>query len=108
VTFSELPPAERVALAEHHVAQLPPTPGAPTFGLETLEIKRKVQLALCDDSVSDEQLGQVLAEWRQHLQTLAPHIADEADLELREFAQIAAGLRGPEQEEEAAEEEASQ
>jgi hypothetical protein len=99
VTFAELPPAERVALAERHLAQIPPPLGSPQLGISTLERMRRLRLALCDDRISDEEFVELLGEWNVHLGTLEPDAADAARYELKRFGQILDGLRGPEAEE---------
>lgn len=99
MSFTDLDPFEKVAAVERHLAQLEPLPGTPRFDVPTLEAMRRVKLAFADDRVSDEELGEIAADWTEHLGSLDPHDADAARFELRRFAEILDGLRGPEMEE---------
>jgi hypothetical protein len=101
VTFGDLDPAERVAAAEAHLAQLELPPGSPQLGVETLQELRHLKLALADDDVSDEAFVELLTDWTQHLDTLDALTADAARFELRRYTQIVEGLRPAAQEEDA-------
>jgi hypothetical protein len=94
VTFERLSPTERVAVAEAHLAQLE-LPGSPRLGVETLARQRILKVALADDEASDERFVELLAAWREHLDTLDPDAANEARDALTEFGRIVDGLRGP-------------
>jgi hypothetical protein len=96
--FSDLHPAERVAKVELVLADHP-EPGAPAFSRPTRVAMGIVKRALVDDTVSDEEFEDVLAEWRAHAATLSEHDADAAGYELRRFARILDGLREPPAEE---------
>jgi hypothetical protein len=99
VSFERLDPVERVALAERHVRQLGSLPGSPRLGVRTLEAMRLVELALCDDEISDERFQEFVDAWADHLKTLSPVDADEARHRLQEFGRVVEGLRGPPTEE---------
>ena len=102
MTFADLDSFEKVAAVERHLAQRP-MPGAPRLSVPTLEAMRRVRLALVADDISDETFAEILGDWGDHLATLSAHDADAARYEQRRFVQIVEGLRGPIDNDDAAE-----
>ena len=97
MTFRELSPAEqRMRVVEGFLAELPPLPG-PELPRETRIALTRAKLALCE-GLEGEEREHELQVWHAHVDTLDAHDSDQALYELKCFAEILGGLRGPEEE----------